>query len=455
LRRSVLAALAIALASAPVASAASPWSAPAQLGSCASSGTARAAFPRDKPTHSTGRGAIVWSAAHGCASGAGTLIAPISASDDVPSTPHYALAPNGRRLMLSAPLSVAPAPHGQLAIAGSGGSSGGGSLVQGTAGGAFSPLAALAGAAQPGTLATGYLGDVAALSPIADGRDNGGLELRVERYFAHTLSPTITLAGRGGTIEAPTVSVDFRTDAIVAWAQGGALYARDEPASDRPAAAIAQPTQRLASVGHATRVSLLISDDNRAIVAWADERAGQTSVYLDASGAGVRFAKPHLLERFVDPAGAAYPLSSPLLTRLSSESVMLAWTGAQDGHWVVRAAAIDLNGLRATSTISSAEHDALLSDLAPGPDGEAIALWREPRREADGTLELAGEAIVAARGVDAYPGKTVFAAPEQIAPPGPNDDATVAFDPNSDRAVALWRGADGAVEYAIRSAAGK
>lgn len=450
--RIALAALAAALATAPVASAASPWSAPATLSACVSSGGARAVFPREAPTHATGAGAIVWSVARGCASGAGTLVAAIGAGD-APSTPRYAQAPSGRRLTLNAPLTVAPAPHGELAIAGSGGAGGGGSLVQGTASGVFSPLGALAGTAQAGTLATGYLGDVAAVSPIAGGLDDDGLELRIERYFAHALSPTITVAGLGGTIESPTVGVDFRTDAILAWAQHGALYARDQPAADRPAAG-PQPTQRLASVARVPRVTALISDDNRAIVAWADESAGQTSIYVDVSGSGVRFGAPRLLERFADPPGARYPATSPLLTRLSSESVMLAWSGAQNGHWVVRTAAIDLNGLQATSTISSPEGEALLSDLAPGPDGEAIALWREPQRAADGALQLGAQAIVAARGVDTYSGETVFAPPEQIAPPGPNEDATVALDPTSDRAIALWRGASGAIEYAVRGGAG-
>jgi hypothetical protein len=445
-----LAALALALAATPVLAAASPWSAPALLGSCPAAGAARAVFPREAPTHATGRGAIVWSAARGCASGAGTLISTVGAAD-VPSMPRYALAPDGHRLALNAPLTIAPAPHGEIAIAGSGGSNGGGSLVQGTAAGAFLPLGALAGSALPGTLATGYLGDLAAASPIAGGVDGGGVELRIERYFAHALSATLTVAGHGGAIESPTVSLDFRTDAILAWAQHGALYARDMPAADRPASARPQPTQRLASVGRSPRVTALISDDNRAIVAWADERAGTTSVYVDASGSGVRFDTPHLLERFANPAGVPYPARSPLLTRLSSESVMLAWTGAQDGHWVVRTAAIDLNGLGPASTISSPQSDALLSDLEPGPDGEAITLWSEPQRANDGTLELGSQAIFAARGFDAYPDKTVFAAPEALAPPGPNESATVALDPASDRAIALWRGAGGAIEYAIRA----
>lgn len=454
MKRIVLAALAAALAAHPALGAASPWSTPASLGACPAAGAAAVVFPREAPTQATGSGAIVWSLARGCASGAGTLVSAIGAND-VPSPPHYAQAASGRRLTLNAPLTVAPAPHGELAIAGSDGASGGGSLVQGTAAGAFSPLGVLPGMTQRGTLATGYLGDLAAAAPTAGGAEHAGLQLHIERYFADALSPAVTLTGYGGAVESPTVSLDFRTDAILAWAQHGALYARDVPAADRPASARPQPTQRLATVGRAPRIAALISDDDRAIVAWADERAGTTSVYLDASGSGVRFGAPRLLERFANPAGIRYPASSPLLTRLSSESVMLAWSGAQQGHWVVRTAAIDLNGLGTTSTISSPQGEALLSDLAPGPDGEAIALWREPQREAGGTLALGEQAIVAARGLDAYPDKTAFGAPEQLAGPGPNLDATVAFDPESDRAIALWRGAGGVVDYAVRAAGGQ
>ncbi len=428
------------------------WSAPATLSPCAAVGGARAVFPRDKPTHGTGRGAVVWSAARSCLQGAGTLIAQIGAGD-VPGKPSYALAHGGAKLALRPPLAVAPAPHGQLAIAGSGGAHGGGALVQGQAAGPFSPLGGLAGALDaPASLFTAYLGDIALATPIAGGLDDNGLELRIERHFAHSLSPTITVKGAagGGAIESPTVSLDFRTDAIVVWRQADALWARDLPASGR-----AQPTQRLATAAHAPRVTALISDDNRAMVAWADEQHGHTSIYLDYSASGVRFGKPLLLERFANPGGIAYPAKSPLLVRLSSESVMLAWTGAQDGHWVVRTAAIDLNGLRKASTVSPPGSDALLDDLQPGPNGEAIALWGEPQRDADGSgaLDLATQALVAARGIDASPGITIFGGPEQVAPPGPNSEATLAFDPDSDRALALWRGADGAIDYAIRTPA--
>ncbi|HEX8714622.1 MAG TPA: hypothetical protein VF706_03555, partial [Solirubrobacteraceae bacterium] len=277
-----------------------------------------------------------------------------------------------------------------------------------------------------------------------------GAHVDVERYFAHALSPSRVVPARDGAVQALTVSLDYRTDAIAVWRQSGALWARELPGRGG-----ARPTQRLATVDPAPRITALISDDGRAMVAWADERAGSTSVYLDYSGPRVRFGRPRLLERFADPAGVPYPARSPLLVRLSTESVMLAWTGAQADHWVVRTAAIDFNGIGRASTISDPQGEALLSDLQPGPDGEAIALWTEPQPVSGGGLSLARQAVAAARGGDGHPDATYFGEPEQIAPPGPNADATLALDPDGGRALALWRGAGGAIEYAIRGSASR
>jgi hypothetical protein len=414
------------------------------LGACAAADTPRATFPRDKPTHATGKGAVVWATSGSCGSG-GTLISTIAAND-VPRRATALRAPGGGALTLRPPLALAPAPHGRLAIAGSAPATGGsGQLVQGSAGGPFSTLGTVAGAASQNALATGYLGDVAAASPTGGGSGRAGVRVDVERYFATTLSPSRIVAAQSGSLSALTVSLDFRTDAIVAWRQKGALYAHDLPGSER-----AQPTQRLAAVGPTPHIAVLISDDNRAIVGWADQRGTATSIYLDASAAGVRFGAPRLLERFHDPAGLPYPATSPRLVRLSSESVMIAWTGAQHGHWVVHTAAIDLNGLGSIATVSDPSADSLLSDLQPGPNGEALVLWTEPQPKAGGGLDTHDQALLAARGIDAFPDHTIFGAPEQIAPPGANDDATLAFDPNSDRALALWRGEGGLVQYAVR-----
>jgi hypothetical protein len=41
-----------------------------------------------------------------------------------------------------------------------------------------------------------------------------------------------------------------------------------------------------------------------------------------------------------------------------------------------------------------------------------------------------------------------------VAPPGPNSDATVAVDPDSDRAVVAWRTGVGAVDYSLHAIGG-
>ena len=139
--------------------------------------------------------------------------------------------------------------------------------------------------------------------------------------------------------------------------------------------------------------------------------AGITRVFAELSAPGVSFGTPRLLERYADPGGLTPP--PPRLVRLISESVMLAWTGVESGHWVVRTAAIDLNGVRAIDTISSSGRNALLTDLIPGPAGEAYALWSEPQSTSSGGLDLHDRALYAARGIDAYPGRTIFGAPER------------------------------------------
>jgi len=306
----------------------------------------------------------------------------------------------------------------------------------------------------PLALTTAYLGDVGiAFTPAAGhGVGTGGPGVRVERYYSNVLSSRLS-AGAGaahatsGLALALALALDYRTDALTVWAQAGALYAHDLPASGA-----SSPTQRLAHVGAHVRISALRSDDNRATVAWAEDNAGETSVYLDRSATGVRFDAPRLLERFRDPDGLSSPPGSPTLVRLSTESVMLAWAGASNGRWVVRTAAVNATGVGNANTIATPGEDALLAAFAPGPAGEALALWSEPQQTGGGSPDTSRQAIFSARGIDVSAGRTRFSAPELLAPPGPNSDATVALDPGNDAAIAAWRGEGGQVHYAIRSA---
>lgn len=446
-----------------------PWSPPATLSNCPGVGAPQVVFPSDKPTHGTGPGAIVWGVARPCAGGAGMRVAAIGPMD-IPGQPAVPRTAAGRSIVLDGPVAATAGPYGHIVIAAA---SATGStkrqselqLTEGPAGGPFAiPLATGSAAAAPFAFATAYLGDVALLSPggaqqetmpttaTATPKVGGGpatdLRLRVQRHLANRFAaPTEVTTASGASLEALTVALDFRSDALAAWAQGGSIYARDLPASHMP-----HPVQRLGPGPAAgTRIAAVISDDNRAIVAWTVRRAGTTSVYVSQSQTGVRFGTPRLLERFPDPPDLPTYAGSPRIVRLSSESVMMAWTGAEAGHWAVRVAAIDLDGIHTADTISSPGSVALLAYLAPGPDDEVLALWTEPQPTATG-LALDRQAIFAARGFETYQGKTSFAAGEQVAPPGPNSEATVAFNPDSDRAVAAWRTGSGAIAYAIRGA---
>ena len=442
-------ALLLGVSAAPGAEAApAAWSQPALLSSCPAAGAPLVVFPSDSPFHGTGPGAIVWSNSPACPGGERTHLMALS-EGDVPGRRGLPRSASGRAFVLRGPLVAGGGPFGQIVIAGSPAARPGkAQLIQGPASGPFS-AAAIAPATAPLALSSAYLGDVA----LAAGSPGsaGAIGVSVERHLAHRFNPRIGVrAPGGGAVRALTVALDYRSDAVAVWEQAGTLYARDLPASGAPRA-----IQRLGRAGADVHVVALRSDDERAIVAWSDERGGLSSVYVDLSAPGVRFGAPTLLERFADPEGLAPPAASPRLVRLRSESVMMAWAGAAEGHWVLRTGAVDLLGVRALTTIAasrSGSGDALLAALAPAPDGSALALWTEPAAGPQGRPDLTRQALMAARGIDMYPGLTRFSAAEQVAPAGVLGAPTVAFDPSSGRALAVWGSVAGGLEYALRAA---
>lgn len=447
----------------------SAWSAPAQLAPCAAApGAPRVVFPSDSPSHATGPGAIVWDAGPRCAGGEGARVTGIGGGD----APGASVIPRGARgqaLAPRGPLLASAAPHGQIVIAGlSPHRPASGLLIQGAVGGVFTRLSAPGGTSAPIALASAYLGDFALASPPApatpagtpgassdgdghggsDGR-GGGLRVHVERFFAHSFTRNVA-AGNipGGAGSSPvrnvTLALDYRSEALAVWTQAEAIYAQLLPNRGAPRA-----PQLLAHGGAGVHLAALLSDDRHGIVAWAQQSGDETAVYLERSDVGVRFGAPQLLERFVDPDGVASPAASPQLVRLSSESVLLAWAGASAGHWVVRVAPVDLDGPIVPSTIAAPAADALLAGLAAGPRDDALVLWSQPAPAGAGRVDLERQELLAARAFDPYSGQSAFGEVEAVAAAGPIGDASVAVDPDSDRAVAVWRGQGGAVEYSL------
>jgi len=332
---------------------------------------------------------------------------------------------------LQGPLAASVAPGGRVAVVGrpTGSSHAGAIALQGRAGGAFAPIAPQPRFGAPFAATNGYLGDLAVAGAAAGGR----LQLQVERFYAAGFRRHVLLTAGPG-VRLLTPALDYRSDAVLVWEQGGSILAEYLPASGDPEA-----PQRLAATGANLRIAALLSDERRATVAWSEQRGARTDVFMDRSATGVTFGKPRLMESFANPHAIAPPAASPSLIRLSTESVMLAWSSIVAGRWVIRTTAIDQDRVGPPTTTASTDGDALLAALQPGPRADAMLLWSEPTRGVGAARSSLEQAIFAARGSRGNGSRIVFEASEQLAPAGPNSEAAVGVDPDSDRAVAVWR----------------
>ena len=321
--------------------------------------------------------------------------------------------------------------------------------------GAFPPASTLGGPAAPVAAVSGYLGDSAILSTArvprkgrrhprgtGGGASEWALALRLQRHYSSAPAAARMVPVGAGAPSAVAVALDYRSDVLLVWAQGGAIYAREITQGGA-----VQPPRRLAADAGAPELRAVFSDDDRAIVVWRTQGLASggravTSVEASISGEGLGFARPAVVERFVDLRGLVPPAGSLRLTRLSSEAVMMAWTGMRDGRYVVRASPVSLRrGVWAPVTISPPARggeETLLADLVPGPDAEVLALWTAARRGRGGELDPRRRAIIAAWGHYGGHGEARFASPEAVAPAGLNGTpAKAAMETPS--AIRRWR----------------
>jgi hypothetical protein len=506
----------------PVATA--RWSSPASPAACASAlstaATPLIVFPSSNPQTRSGPGALAWTAPPGCRAGdAGTAGPKRGAAgieggtgaaagrndagggeafgspvgeDDLPG-PARPLATGGDLVGIAAATGTA---LGQVVVAGAGpgesaaGPGEAGVLVEGSmAAGSLRPAGSLDGPSAPLAAFSAFLGDAVVVSSTH--RPTGwDLAVRVQRHYSDALAAPLLLPAGPRRPRALTATMDYRGEVLVVWAAAGGVFAREVAQSGA-----AGPPHMLGSSSPDPELQALTSDDGRAMVAWRSQTAlpgggARTSIELSITGPATTFGRPRMVERFDDPRGPALPPRGSLrLVRLSSEAVMMAWTGVQAGRYVVRASPVSLRrGAWAPVTISvaapatpsavdpavprsgasaraggdgaAAPPDAVLAGLVPGPRAEALAVWTSAPRLPSGASDPARRAILAARGHFAGPGRVVFGAPETIAPPGPNGTPAAAFDPHSDRALAAWVTSSGPageaqtprIVYSLRSA---
>lgn len=435
------------------------WSPAVSLIRCPSLAAPHVVFPASDPFHAAGQGAILWSGepadcgAAAAAAAPGVGIAEFE-PDHTLGAPHLLPLAGGSGLAgLSA---VTATGDGRIVLAGNlpaagrtSGAGAGGGLSQGLAGQTFATAGRLGGPSTPIAVTSSYRGDVGVASVGTGGR----IELRIEQHGTPSFGPAVYLSSGGAAITALSVNIDYRGDAVVAWAERGAIYVRV-----RASTGVVLPVRRVAASPPAPGLAALISDDNRAIVAWENTRptAGHpasttTSVYLDISIPGIHFPGPRLLDRFVDPRGVTPPAGGLQMVRLAYEGVVVVWTGLLGGHLDVRAASVSIHAMPPASTVSDPGADAVLSGVATGPRDDLVLLWTEATRST-GAPQAADERIVSARGVSEPSGTLRFDAPQLVAGPDRLSSPSIGIDPLTDVAVAVWRNqsSNPGIDYAVR-----
>jgi hypothetical protein len=437
---------------------AATWTAPATLSTCAPAIDPAVVFPFSMPSTRSGRGAILWlGGAPSCGGGnpaPATLDSATLHSDDQPSVPRAII--SGRRIV--GPLEAATTTAGQIvAVVGDTGipSAGlpGALFGEGFAGGALHALAPLGGPAQLVATADGYIGDADVAATITTPGGEQVIELREQRHFATSFAPPVALDEGFAPITALAVAMDFRADSIVLWAQAGKVHAQWISNLGR-----AQPAQVLGPGGYAPQLAAVLSDNNHAFVMWTNEPApgvaGRTRIYLEHSGNNVVFpSRAHTLAAFTEPPAQRLTPHSIALVRVTpSEGVLAAWTLVHDGSYVVQAGGLTSTHVLPTATLEQPGADLRLAALAAGPENDVVAVLERAPRSAAG-FDATQQAILAARTVPGGPGGIAFETPVELAAAGPNIQPSVAIDPASDRAVAVWQtivGVFPAVAYAVR-----
>jgi hypothetical protein len=235
-----------------------------------------------------------------------------------------------------------------------------------------------------------------------------------------------------------TVAVNTRGDSLIAWEARSGVFARIHTAGGK-----LSPARRLGDPGEpVTAISAVLTPSGAAAVAWSAQNVSDgdptSSATVDAAlkdaGTNHRFHTSQRLETVPALGQGRYVAERRVkLARTSEGDIDAAWTGYQNGRFVVQTAGVDGFRFGAPQTVSDPTIDSVLADLAAGPSSELAVLWRTGVAGDDpGTGPAGLEAALRPAGA------TQFGAAENILQGLPANNATLRFDPSSDRAVAAW-----------------
>jgi hypothetical protein len=258
------------------------------------------------------------------------------------------------------------------------------------------------------------------------------LRRRGTSTFSRVLTINVSSTARGVTV---AVSPDGQL--LVVWEDRHEVFARHRGARGTWGA-----PHRLGP-GIQSDLQAAMDGTGRMLVAWKSQRVneGESNAaavvsYITAAG-GRGFGSRRTIEtvgrtgvgRFVGTPGVRLQVSG-------SDTALLAWTGFDGAHFVVRAAPLDRGHVGARQQLSPAGVDAALGDVATANDGRALALWRSGVAGADpvpgqqphlfGNVRAAAATTFGAAEAIGGDARTLLSAP------------TAVVDPQTRRPIALF-----------------
>jgi hypothetical protein len=251
--------------------------------------------------------------------------------------------------------------------------------------------------------------------------------------------------GVGSRARGATIAVGPKGDVLVVWEDNHEIFARHLGTTGHAGA-----VHRLGD-GVQSQLQAAIDDSGRLEVAWKTQRVSEGESNTPAI---VRFATaapghgfgPQRTVETVGASGTGRYVAAPGVRLIAEDngSTLLAWTGFDGSHFVVRATDL-VGGHRGTpQTLSPAGEDAVLGDAATGADGTAIVAWRAGVQGADPVPGATQTVFASLRD----PGSTAFGAPEQVSDAGENVPTApfAARDPVSGRSFVTYAPLTGGVK---------
>ncbi|HEV7751007.1 MAG TPA: hypothetical protein VGO71_05680 [Baekduia sp.] len=252
------------------------------------------------------------------------------------------------------------------------------------------------------------------------------------------------------------VAVGAHGDVVVAWQGRGAIFARHFGPTGRAGA-----RHRLGA-GVQSALQARIDDDGRLEVAWESQRVAEgfaatpATVSYTSAAPGGGFAPARIVGGSSLTGTGRYVMRPGVrLVGTRPNASLLAWTDYNGTRFRVRVADVTAGAVGAPQTVSAADGDAALGDVASSPAGGQLVLWLTGTHGADRSGPQRVAAAVRA------PGAAAFGAPELVSEPvgapGPAADATsvpvapsAAADSRVGRGFAAWTTLDQHTHVAVR-----